>query len=1030
MLKTFQKLLLTFNFLGAFCFSSIAFASNTNWINPNTGPTAGDWSVASNWDNGVPTLGSVAFIGSHLEANLTMSNEVADELKMTQSTLSISNTGVLTTNTSALLEAKINLAGTWTINSSSAVVDAGIININGGTWNSGPSIGTAGNQIVNINGGTWNANTSSLIGGGSTINLNSGTWNSGVTTIESGSTVNVNSGGTINSTSATLESSGAALVNGGSWDVTGAISLAGTGPGNLQIYDNGTVTADTLTLGNSSVTDSILNLGISASPNGTLAVNQLLADNSVGTANFNGGTLQALSNNPNFITGFSSGKLVTNSPNNAVIDSHGFNIGVADSGFSGNGGLTKIGAGTLTLSSTNTYLGGTTISGGTLQLGNGGATGSIVDTSSIGLSNNASLIFDVSSPQTYSQIISGAGSVTQEGSGTTTLTGTNTYTGDTTVSGGTLQLGNGGATGSIVDTSSIGLSNNASLIFDVSSPQTYSQIISGAGSVTQEGSGTTTLTGTNTYTEGTTVSGGTLELGSTGSVAGNMMINSGGTLSGYGTTGGDVTNNGTVSPGVGASIGTLTIGGNYTQASTGTYAVTLNQPGNSDLLNVGGIATLNNGLAEVIVANGFQPFTPYTILTANNVVGRFTLADPLFVEGELIYFPTHVDFEVAFNPLAFEAAAVTPNQQAVSNYILSTGGTAGIQTLIAGLTTNAQFQTAMDQISGATYANQTMAIAHVGSWFERELAARFMVLPSTDEPKCMCPNGQLVYKDGNKVKDGWVSLYGGQDSIVSGQVSGLNTNTTGVALGYEWPVGGCCQGKLGVGLGCMHFKGSATGSETANYSGNLFQAGIYGRYNQDSWSLGASVDVSGTNNVSAERQVQAATGVAIPTSTYQANLVSEQVALSYDLLNQKRCWKLRPFVGFINQQINRGGLTEQGDSGFELDVHSSSYHSARSQLGLLWEAPINYRVRPFASADWEHEFSDRNSQFNAQLTGVTSPETFHVVGGEVGRDSGYVRAGLILVQQGKLNISLLYQGQFAKDWQQNGAALEANLLLD
>jgi len=889
MLKTFQKFLLIFSFLGTFCFSSIVFAAiTTNWINPNTGPTTGDWSVASNWDNGVPTLTSIAGIGTSKEAKLTMPNEVADELSMLNSTLSISNTGTLTTSiiNDSIVQSTINLAGTWTITSSSNVEAASTININGGTWNSGPSVFIGGNTIINMNDGTWNANASSDLSGSVTINVNSGsTWNSGATTIAGGSTVNVNSGGTINSTSATIQSSGAALVSGGSWDVTGAISLAGVGPGNLQIYDNGTVTADTLTLGGS-FGGSTLNLGISASPNGTLALNQLLADNSGSPANFNGGTLQALSNNSNFITGFSSGELVTNSPNNAVIDSNGFNIGVADSGFSGNGGLTKIGAGTLTLNSTNTY------------------------------------------------------------------------TGDTTVSGGTL------------------------------------------------------------------------ELGSTGSVARNMTINSGATLSGYGTTGGDVTNNGTVSPGVGSSIGTLTIGGNYTQASTGTYVVTLNQPGNSDKLNVGKTATLNSGLVSVILANGFQALTPYTILTATHVAGEFTLADPLFVQGELFYFPTHVDFEAKFNPSAFEAAAVTPNQQAVSNYILSTGGTAGIQTLIAGLTTNAQFQAAMDQISGATYANQTMAIAHVGNWFERELAARFMALPSTDEPKCMCPNGQLVYKDGNKVKDGWVSLYGGQDSIVSGQVSGLDTNTTGVALGYEWPVGGCCQGKLGIGLGCMHFKGSATGSETANYSGNLFQAGMYGRYNKDSWSLGASVDVSGTNNVSAERQVQAATGVAIPTSTYQANLVSEQVALSYDLLKQKRCWKLRPFVGFVNQQVNREGLAEHGDSGFELDVHSSSYHSARSQLGLLWEAPINYRVRPFASADWEHEFSDRNSQFNAQLIGVTSPETFHVAGGEIGRDSGYVRAGLVLVQQGKLNVSLLYQGQFAKDWQQNGAALEANLLLD
>ncbi len=47
------------------------------------------------------------------------------------------------------------------------------------------------------------------------------------------------------------------------------------------------------------------------------------------------------------------------------------------------GSLTKVGTGTMTLTNTETYTGVTTISAGTLQLGNGGATGSIVGTFSI-----------------------------------------------------------------------------------------------------------------------------------------------------------------------------------------------------------------------------------------------------------------------------------------------------------------------------------------------------------------------------------------------------------------------------------------------------------------------------------------------------------------------------------------------------------------------------------------------------------------------------------------------------------------------
>lgn len=184
---------------------------------------------------------------------------------------------------------------------------------------------------------------------------------------------------------------------------------------------------------------------------------------------------------------------------------------------SGAGSLVKSGAGTLTLTVNNTHTGGTTVSEGTLRLGDGSTSGSIVG--DVTVDKGANLAFNRSNAVTYDGIVSGAGALTKLSTGTLTLTGNSTHTGGTTVSGGMLQVGNGGTSGSIAG--DVALGKGTMLAFNRSDAATYDGVVSGDGALVKAGAGTLTLSGKNTYTGGTAVSGGTLS-GSTASIRGNL----------------------------------------------------------------------------------------------------------------------------------------------------------------------------------------------------------------------------------------------------------------------------------------------------------------------------------------------------------------------------------------------------------------------------------------------------------------------------------------------------------------------------
>lgn len=103
------------------------------------------------------------------------------------------------------------------------------------------------------------------------------------------------------------------------------------------------------------------------------------------------------------------------------------------------GSLIKGGPGTLLLTATSTYSGGTVIDAGTLQLGDG----TVDHDGSLGgggITNHADLVYNLGNDQIVNYVIAGNGKLTKAGINTLTLTQDEIYTGNVAVAGGTLVL--------------------------------------------------------------------------------------------------------------------------------------------------------------------------------------------------------------------------------------------------------------------------------------------------------------------------------------------------------------------------------------------------------------------------------------------------------------------------------------------------------------------------------------------------------------------------------------------------------------
>ncbi|HEX4083935.1 MAG TPA: autotransporter-associated beta strand repeat-containing protein, partial [Chthoniobacteraceae bacterium] len=346
----------------------------------------------------------------------------------------------------------------------------------------------------------------------------------------------------------------------------------------------------TIQLGSNGSTTQVYYTGTGGSTNALWTI----GGNSTATNIFNNGSGAISFTNTGdaaVATGAGTGvRNITLEGSNSGANSFGETINDINTGLGSITNVIKTGTGTWALTGANTYSGGTTLSGGLLEIGNASALGTgtfSVTAGGTSFDNTTGGSISISNPLTLS-----GGSVTFVGSSAMTVSGTTTLSG----------------TGSSITVESNSLTLSGPVVEQ--SGSTAGLAVSGAG--------TLWLTAANSYSGGTTIGGGMVKIdgvGTLGASAGALTLNGGGL---------DL---GTTSQTVGAlSITAVPSSGNVIQngsISASSYSVS-NTSGTAgitaNLLDQGAGSTLSKSGAGTLLLTGNNSYSGGSTISAGTVV--------------------------------------------------------------------------------------------------------------------------------------------------------------------------------------------------------------------------------------------------------------------------------------------------------------------------------------------------------------------------------------------------------------------------
>jgi outer membrane autotransporter protein len=665
--------------------------------------------------------------------------------------------------------------------------------------------------------------------------------------------------------------------------------------------------------------------------------------------------------------------------------------------------LNKYGLGTLTIAGDASYTGGTTIFGGNMVLGTGGATGSVIGNVAFcndaanplcDSSNNKVLFFNRSNTYAFGGVISGPGQVVQMGNGVTDLTAANTYTGPTFVNAGALAVDGSISSPVFVNGGTLG----------------------GAGIV-----GSTVI-----------ATGAALQPGAFSNVGGTAIQLFGAPQPGY------------------VGVGTLTVAGDL-QFSPGSFYL----PTTNSSTNVSGTATLA-GTVMPLFLPGRVNKTSTIVLAGQPLTTSFdALALPASLSGTLGY--TSNDVILNLRSQMATVPGLTPNEGAVgagldnafnnngglpafgSLYSLSPAGLAFALNQLSGqslaseqtvLTSEAVYsrEGILARLRQATYATAggaQAALAYAGpdaisldsgiepgdplayAAAKKNAAATAFPLKAPAAPVEMPSTGITFWAQG---MGGWGKINGNSN------VAGTTGNFAGVLSGADMRLAN--NWLVGFALG---YSGSST-NVSAPASSAQVDTGLVAGYAGTSfgaWNLRLG-GTYGINSVATMRQIAFPGFMDRDTARFNAGTGQLFGELGYGAAIQSVA--VEPFAGLAFVHLDTAGFTESGGAS-ALSASGASQDTGYSTLGAraataytLWNGMV---LIPRASVAWQYAFGEINPTTALAFAGIPG-SNFNITGVPTARNAALIDAGADLRINPQAKLGLYYWGEHASTAHENG----------